>query len=697
MTETRAPLELAGGFAPATYDQWRQLVEKALKGADFDKRLVARTADGLRIKPLYTRADALAEAESAVPGAAPFTRGTAAAADGLGWQIPQRVIEPDPAAANARDPGGAGRRRHRRRPADRRARTDRRQDRERRRHGGRAHRRASRLCARALAGGIEGLERSAPLSRRARERSRPSPAPRISHLNVDPIGTLARFGMAWAPLEAALADTVKLASEARASGVRLTTVLVDATVPARGRRQRGAGACLSRRRARRLPARLRGGRRQARRRAAPTSPSRFPSTPICSSPPPSCARPARSLRASPRPRAPRPQAMHITAVTSARMMAKRDPWTNMLRTTAACAGAAFGGADAVTVLPYTWALGAPDRFARRIARNTQLVLQEESALGRVVDPVGGSWYVEQLTAELAAKAWALFQDIESKGGIVSALTSGALQDDIARVAEARAKAVASGRQELTGVSVFPLLGEDGVKVAPNPAPAPLTGKRQVRPLAPHRLAERVRGLARCRRRLPRQDRRAPARLPRQPRRDRRAQQALDLGVELPGGRRHRGPHQRRLRGRRAAAEAFKASGAKIACLCSSDAIYANEAEAAAKALKAAGATRVLMAGDRARRRPRSGRPASTASYLPARTRSPCSATCTRPWASELERPLAPCAIAQFALAQGSPHTSKERCLACPSCAFSRASLLSSPSSRWWPTPRPRSTAPRPSR
>src|SRR5262249_10169243 len=157
--------------------------------------------------------------------------------------------------------------------------------------------------------------------------------------------------------------------------------------------------------------------------------------------------------------------------TSKRMMAKRDPWTNMLRTTAACAAAAFGGADAVTVLPFTWALGAPDRFARRIARNVQLVLQEESSLGRVADPVGGSWYGEKLTAELAAKGWALFQDLEAKGGVVATLTSGSLQDDIARVATARAKAIATGRLELTGVSAFPLLGDDGVKVAPLPEPA----------------------------------------------------------------------------------------------------------------------------------------------------------------------------------------------------------------------------------
>ncbi len=83
------------------------------------------------------------------------------------------------------------------------------------------------------------------------------------------------------------------------------------------------------------------------------------------------------------------------------MMARRDPWVNLLRTTTACAGAAFGGADAITVLPFTWALGKPDAFARRIARNTHLVLQEESAAGRVIDPAAGAWFIEKLTDDLA--------------------------------------------------------------------------------------------------------------------------------------------------------------------------------------------------------------------------------------------------------------------------------------------------------
>ena len=108
------------------------------------------------------------------------------------------------------------------------------------------------------------------------------------------------------------------------------------------------------------------------------------------------------------------------------------------------------------MLPYTWALGIPDRFARRIARNTQLVLQEESQLGRVIDPIGGSWYVEKLTAELAARAWTLFQDIEAEGGLIVALSSGGLQDDIARIAETRARSDRNGPRRAdrrVGVSI----------------------------------------------------------------------------------------------------------------------------------------------------------------------------------------------------------------------------------------------------
>ena len=144
------------------------------------------------------------------------------------------------------------------------------------------------------------------------------------------------------------------------------------------------------------------------------------------------------------------------------MMTQRDPWVNMLRTTMACAAAALGGADAITVLPFTWAMGQPDAFARRIARNTQLVLMEESGLGRVTDPAGGSWAVEKMTDDLAHRAWELFQAIETKGGMGEALLSGFIQDEIATQARRARRAIATRKLPLTGTSAFPLLGGDGV-------------------------------------------------------------------------------------------------------------------------------------------------------------------------------------------------------------------------------------------
>lgn len=143
------------------------------------------------------------------------------------------------------------------------------------------------------------------------------------------------------------------------------------------------------------------------------------------------------------------------AVTSSVMMTRRDPWVNMLRTTLACLGAGVGGADSVTVLPFDHALGLPDAFARRIARNTSTILLEESHLARVIDPAGGSWYVERLTAELADAAWAFFQEIERSGGQAAALRSGMIGERLASTWAARSRDLARRKEPVTGVSEFP--------------------------------------------------------------------------------------------------------------------------------------------------------------------------------------------------------------------------------------------------
>ncbi|WP_072691072.1 methylmalonyl-CoA mutase family protein [Rhodococcus marinonascens] len=152
------------------------------------------------------------------------------------------------------------------------------------------------------------------------------------------------------------------------------------------------------------------------------------------------------------------------AVTSAAMMAQRDPWVNMLRTTLAAFGAGVGGADAVTVLPFDAALpagtlGLSKTFAARIARNTQLLLLEESHLGRVLDPAAGSWYVEDLTRQVAAKAWKFFQGIEAAGGYRAALGSGLIVERIASTRAQRDSDIAHRRTAVTGVNEFPNLGE----------------------------------------------------------------------------------------------------------------------------------------------------------------------------------------------------------------------------------------------
>ena len=133
----------------------------------------------------------------------------------------------------------------------------------------------------------------------------------------------------------------------------------------------------------------------------------------------------------------------LHAVASPTMYTRRDPYVNLLRGTVAGFAAGVGGADAVTVPPFDAALGASTPFSRRIARNTQSLLVMEAHLARVIDPAGGSWFVESLTDALARAAWAFFQELEAAGGVVAALDSGLVAD---RCAAVRAAAGEGGRR-----------------------------------------------------------------------------------------------------------------------------------------------------------------------------------------------------------------------------------------------------------
>lgn len=176
----------------------------------------------------------------------------------------------------------------------------------------------------------------------------------------------------------------------------------------------------------------------------------------------------------------------VEARSSRRMLSARDPWPNMLRLTAAGFAGAVGGADAVVLDGFTRAAGLPDDFAKRQARNTQLILMEESNLGRVDDPASGSWYLDARTRELAEAAWGEFQIYEAEGGVIACLEGGVIQPRIARAREMAEKAFKDGAAQIVGVTKFV---DPDVRSAPvTPAPAAPVAVGAFEALAPVRFA-----------------------------------------------------------------------------------------------------------------------------------------------------------------------------------------------------------------
>ncbi|TDC97748.1 methylmalonyl-CoA mutase subunit beta [Actinomadura sp. 7K507] len=279
----------------------------------------------------------------------------------------------------------------------------------------------------------------------------------------------------------------------------------------------------------------------------------------------------------------------VHAVTSSAMMTRRDPWVNMLRTTIATFAAGTGGADAVTVQPFDARLGLPDGFARRIARNTQTLLLEESSLARVVDPAGGSWYTESLTEGLAQAAWTWFTEIEKAGGLAAALESGLVAERLAATWARRRADIARRKAPLTGVSEFPNLDE--TLPEREPAPDAPDGRTRGEPCGGLPVVTYAQDFEALR---DRSDAHAGATGAR-PRvflatlgpiavHTARASFAANLfqagGIETVSG----------------APEEFGTSGTSVACLCSSDKVYGEQAAEAARVLREAGAVKVWLAG-----------------------------------------------------------------------------------------------------
>jgi methylmalonyl-CoA mutase len=295
------------------------------------------------------------------------------------------------------------------------------------------------------------------------------------------------------------------------------------------------------------------------------------------------------------------------------------------------------GVDSVTVLPFDLTTGLPDDLGLRMARNTQLVLQEESRVGVVADPAGGSWYVEDLTERLAADAWRRFQEVEAAGGLPDAIGSGAVAEAIGVTAAARRAAVATRRQPITGVSEFPFLDEEPLdrpmlagwrESARDPVPVELPGPgdgrlteaaiaamsdgaavatvtaalavgptANDRTLSLRRWAEPYESLRAAAEAAVADDGSAPSvfvvTLGPVPAHNARAGWIRNLLAS--GGIRSIDPGP--VESAEHAVQAFRDSRTRIAAIASSDEWYAEHAAAVASALKGAGAKLVLLAGN----------------------------------------------------------------------------------------------------
>ena len=571
-----AELSLAKGFAPAGEAAWRALVEEALKGTPF-AALKAKTYDGIAIEPLYARARE--------------ARPIAGRAPGLPWSVMQRIDHADAKAANAQIlddlnngangialvfEGAVGD------------------------HGYALAANGTAISA-ALdevyldAGialdldlGLQSKDAAGLLATLVKARAIAPKATTI-RFGFNPLGAMALAGASPLPWKDIAALLAALVADLAGQGFAGPFAAAD------GRVIHGAGGSEAQELAFALASAVaylraleQGGiaLEDARgliyfRLAADQD--QFLTIVKFRAIRKLWTRIEEACRQQPRP-------AFVSAETAWRMMTKRDPHGNIVRGTIAALGAAAGGADAVAILPFSAALGLPDAFARRIARNTQTILIEEANIHRVADPAAGSGAIEALTDALAEAAWGLVQEIEREGGAARALETGSIQQAVAKVRTAREANIARRADSLVGTSDFPDLDETEAAVLALPRLAALPANAMA--LTPIRLAEPFERL-RDKSDLYRKKHGARPKvflacLGRPADFNARSSFAKSLfeaggieAVEGDGGN---------------FAKRFKESGAKLACLCSSDKVYEREAEAAAKALKEAGAKRIYLAG-----------------------------------------------------------------------------------------------------
>ena len=591
-------------FPPSDLDAWKQKAADDLKGRPLEK-LTGRTADGIPLEPLYTKAhERPAGDDGGVPGFAPLRRGSRVAGTlGRGPDLRVVIDHPDPEEAarqivEALDRGATS---------------------------------LQIVLATSTGGGwtpgvhvddagqltrmLKGAglrERKVPLhlaAGAAYERAAADLASVWSGLGLgagearggfgaDPLGTLARDGELPMSVEDALAASGALARATADEWPGVRALRVDAdfvhhaggttaqqlgTLLALGVRMlracEGAGLPLDRAFAQiELSLRLdcRFFEQIAALRALRTCWSRVAEA---------CGvdDPALQLHASP----------------SDRVLTRRDPWVNMLRGTATTFAALVGGADAVSCTPFDAALGASGPLGRRVARNTGIILAEESHLSRVIDPAGGSWFLESLTDGIAEKAWSFFREIEAEGGAAEVIGSRWLRERVDASWQERAHLLRTRRQPVTGVSEYPDLQEKPVATAPAVVAEPARPTRpavRTEPWPVRRDAapfEELRDLSDAH--LAEAGHRPKVFLATLgPLAAHTARATWIANLLAAGGIDTANPGA--LEGASEVAEAYRRERSPIAVLCSSDDLYETLAADAAVALKRAGARTVLLAG-----------------------------------------------------------------------------------------------------
>jgi methylmalonyl-CoA mutase len=590
-------LPLAAEFPPASYEQWRKLAQAALGGGSYEDRLRSHTADGLTIEPLYQRAQNSWPVAGRPPGAR--------------WQVLQRIDHPDPTSAGSQAiddlSGGAN---------------------------GLMLVGAGSIGARGfgLPAALETIQRvldridfdsgigiefdlgpKANLLARALAEhiaARGTAPERFNvRVGVDPFGSAALAGdlhnlvgerLKSAPTnilrdarEVLDDSVVQLGQELTQVGFRRSLFCAD------GRIVHDAGSSEAQELAYVLAsgvAMLRaletGGTalEDARRMiffrlTADTDQfltiAKFRAL----------RRLWQRVEASSRLTA---EPVFITAETAWRTMTRYDPTLNIVRATIAAFAAGIGGADAVSVLPFTAALGLPDSFARRVARNTQLVLLDEANLASVGDPTAGTGWSEDLTFNLCHAAWALLQEIEASGGAAAALQNGLIQAWVAAARAEREHEVATRRCALVGVNEFPDLGEAPFAVVESrPEDLPVTGPvSPIERLVPIRLAEPFEALRETSDRLATSGRRQKIFLATLGEPADYASHVDFAKNFFAAGGIEATTSESSNASKEGLIEAFRASGTKLACLCVGEQVDEPTAQQAAKALSETGAVRL---------------------------------------------------------------------------------------------------------